>query len=90
VEIRSKDLNVECEKLVPATFKGHQIDRSLRLDMLVGGLVIVECKAVAACDLIFRSQVLTYLRLTGLKPGLTINFVQWLVKNGIHHVVNGL
>ena len=52
--------------------------------------VIVECKALAVYNLIFESQLLTYLRLSGLKLGLVINFGAVLVKNGIHRVVNRL
>jgi len=90
LEIRERGPNVEREKLVPVKYKGHTIGTPLRLDLLVGDLVIVECKAVMDHHPIFESQVLTYLRLTGLKLGLVINFGQRLVKHGIHRVVNGL
>ena len=50
----------------------------------------MDTKAVAKHDDIFEAQVLTYLRLSGLKLGLVINFGQKLVKDGIHRVVNGL
>ncbi|MBI3739167.1 MAG: GxxExxY protein [Chloroflexi bacterium] len=89
-EIRSREVEVEQEKLVPVTYKSHIISTPLRLDLFVGKLVIVECKAVAEYNPIFESQTLTYLRLTGLKLGLVINFGQRLVKHGIHRVVNGL
>ncbi len=62
----------------------------LRLDLLVGGKVIVECKATTDYNRIFEVQTLTYLRLTGLKLGLVINFGERLVKNGFHRVVNNL
>ena len=58
--------------------------------MIVADLVIVECKAVAVHNPIFEAQLLTYLRLTGLKVGLVINFGQRLLKDGIHRVVNQL
>ncbi len=90
IEIQSRGPKVEREKLVPVMYKGQVISAPLRLDLLVGGLVIVECKAVMTYNPIFESQVLTYLRLTGLKLGLVINFGQRLVKHGIHRVVNGL
>lgn len=89
-EICERGPVVESEKLVPIKYKGRMIGTPLRLDLLVGQLVIVECKAVIEYNPIFESQVLTYLRLTGLKLGLVINFGQRLVKNGIHRVVNGL
>jgi GxxExxY protein len=55
-----------------------------------GNLVIVECKATTAYNPIFASQLLTYLRLSGLKLGLLINFGEKLVKQGIHRVINGV
>ncbi len=90
LEIRWRGSAVEGEKLVPIKYKGQTIGTPLRLDLLVGQRVIVECKAVIEHNPIFESQVLTYLRLTGLKLGLVINFGQRLVKHGIHRVVNGL
>ena len=90
MEIESRNVKVEREKLLPVTYKGRIVSAPLRLDLLVGGLVVVECKAVITYNSIFESQVLTYLRLTGLKLGMVINFGQTLVKYGIHRVVNGL
>ena len=62
----------------------------MRLDLLVEGIVVVECKAATEYNWIFESQVLTYLRMTGLKLGMVINFGEKFVKDGIHRVVNGL
>lgn len=90
LETRQRGITVEREKLVPIRYKGQLISAPLRLDLLVGALVVVECKAVADYNPIFESQVLTYLRLSGLKLGLVVNFGQRLVKHGIHRVVNGL
>lgn len=89
-EIEARGASVEREKLVPVKYKGRELKAPLRLDLLAGKLVIVECKATMIYNPIFESQTLTYLRLTGLKLGLVINFGQRLVKHGIHRVVNGL
>lgn len=89
-EIKNRGQIVEREKIVPVVYKGFTLNAPLRIDLLVGGLLIVECKAVVTYNPIFESQVLTYLRLTGLKLGLVINFGQQLVRMGIHRVVNGL
>jgi GxxExxY protein len=62
----------------------------LRLDILVNDKVIVEVKAASQYNSIFESQALTYLRLTGLKLALVINFGERVVKSGIHRVVNSL
>lgn len=90
IEIRRRGYQVEKEKLVPIVYKGETISAPLKLDLLVDGLVIVECKVLTTYHAIFESQLLTYLRLTDLKLGLVINFGQRLVKHGIHRVVNGL
>jgi GxxExxY protein len=89
-ELRTRGRFVEYEKLVPIRYKGQTLKSPLRLDVLIDDLVIVECKAVSEYHPIFESQTLTYLRLTGLKLGLVVNFGQKLVKHGIHRVVNGL
>jgi len=90
MEIRLRGPSVEREKLVPVIYKGQVVGAPLRLDLLIGQKVIVECKAVMTYNTIFESQLLTYLRLTGLKLGLVINFGERLLKHGIHRVVNGL
>jgi GxxExxY protein len=89
-EVKHRGIEVETEKPVPVRYKGELIAAPLKLDLLAGGLVIVECKAVLTYNPIFESQTLTYLRLAGLKLGIVINFGQRLVKHGIHRVVNGL
>lgn len=89
-ELRETGLKVEQQKQVPITYKGKSLSTPLRLDLLVGDLVIVECKAVQDYNPIFSVQALTYLRLTGLKLALVINFNEKLVKQGVHRVVNNL
>jgi len=89
-ELTSRGLTVERQKVVPIVYKGHTLATPLRLDLLVNGQVIVECKATTQYNDIFEVQVLTYLRLTGLKLGLVINFGERWVKDGIHRVVNNL
>jgi GxxExxY protein len=89
-ELVHRGLKIEREKIVPIIYKGQTLASPLRLDLLVNDKVIIECKATTDYNPIFQTQVLTYLRLTGLKLGLVINFGEKLVKNGIHRVVNGL
>jgi GxxExxY protein len=89
-ELEQRGLNVERQKLVPIKYKGLTLGTPLRLDLLVGGKVIVECKATTDYNSIFEVQTLTYLRLTELKLGLVINFGERLVKDGFHRVVNNL
>lgn len=89
-ELASRGLAVERQKPVPIEYKGRMLGTPLRLDLLVDEKVIVECKATTDHNRIFEVQTLTYLRLTGLKLGLVINFGERLVKNGFHRVVNNL
>ncbi len=86
-ELNERGMSVERQKVVPICYKQVALATPLRLDMLVDELVIVECKAVTSYNTIFEAQALTYLRLTGLRLALVINFGERLVKNGIHRVV---
>lgn len=89
-ELRIRDMLVERQLPVPLRYKGRILRRPLRLDMKIGGKVLVDNKAVHEWHPVFEAQMLTYLRLTGLKLGLVINFGERFVKNGIYRVVNGL
>ena len=89
-ELSRRGLAVERQLHVPIQYKGKILATPLRLDLKVNGLVLVETKAVVEWNPIFEAQMLTYLRLTGLKLGLVINFGGRYVKDGIHRVVNGL
>lgn len=73
---------VEC----PVNYRGHPIG-AYRYDFLVEGSVLVEIKSVQGFDRIFLAQVLTYLRATGCRLGLIINFNVPVLKEGIKRVV---
>jgi GxxExxY protein len=89
-ELGQRTLTVQRQTFIPIPYKGRFLATPLRLDLCVNATVIVECKSTIQPHQIYQSQLLTYLRLTGLKLGLLINFGECLVKNGIHRVVNGL
>ena len=89
-ELTRRGLMVERQLQVPIRYKGKTLATPLRLDLKVNGIVLIDNKAVTEWNPIFEAQMLTYLRLTGLKLGLVINFGEKYVKNGIHRVVNGL
>ena len=89
-ELTLRGLQVDRQLAVPIIYKGKTQASPLRLDLRVNGLVIVDPKAVIEYNPIFDAQMLTYLRLTGLKLGLVINFGERLLKNGYHRIVNGL
>jgi GxxExxY protein len=89
-ELRLRGMKVERQLPVRLNYKGRILQRPLRLDLKVGDLVLVDNKAVSEWHSVFEAQMLTYLRLTGLKLGLVINFGERYVKDGIHRVVNRL
>lgn len=89
-ELHLRGLIVERQQSVSISYKGKTLATPLRLDLRINKLVLVDNKAVADFNPIFEAQMLTYLRLTGLKLGLVINFGERLVKNGINRVVNNL
>ncbi len=89
-ELQQHGLSVACQVQFAIPYKGFTLPSHLRIDLIAGGKVIVECKATTAYNTIFEAQVLTYLRLTSLKLGMVINFGERVVKDGIHRVVNGL
>ena len=78
----------EYEKPLPLEYKGVRLDCGYRIDLLVAGLVIVEIKSVEALAPIHEAQLLTYLKLTGVKIGLLINFNVVVLKSGIRRLVH--
>lgn len=87
-ELAQRKVGVQRQVSLPIRYKEKLLANPLRLDSIVADLVIVECKATTKYNTIFESQVLTYLRVSGLKLGLVINFGETLLKNGIHRVIN--
>ncbi len=68
---------------LPVLYDGVRLDAGLRIDLLVADDVIVELKAVERMTSLFEAQLLTYLRLTGKRLGLLINFNVEMLKDGI-------
>lgn len=89
-ELSQTGLDIQRQVNLPIPYKGRNLASPLRIDLIVGRKVIVECKATSKYNDLFEAQLLTYLRLTGLKLGLVVNFGERLLKDGIHRVVNGL
>ena len=75
---------------VPIRFEDMQFDEGFRADLVINGQVIVELKSVEKLQAVHGKQLLTYLKLMGLKLGLLINFNEALLKDGIRRVANGL
>ncbi len=89
-ELEKRGLLVQRQEPLPISYKGQKLISPLKIDLIVGAKVIVECKAVTSYNTIFEAQVLTYLRLIRMKLGMVVNFGERVVKDGIHRVVNGL
>jgi len=88
-ELRKRGLAVERQKAMSIVYDGIRFDEAFRSDLVVNGKVVVELKSVEALSTVHAKQLLTQLRLSGLKPRLLINFGEAHLKNGIKRVVNG-
>ena len=86
-ELTLRGIAFEQEKALPVEYKGVRLDCGYRLDFLVAGKVVVELKAVDELHPVHEAQLLTYLKLTGCKVGLLINFNVQVLKNGIKRMV---
>ncbi|MCX7023423.1 MAG: GxxExxY protein [Spirochaetes bacterium] len=89
-ELAQRGLGVERQVPIPVLWKGMLIDEGFRADLIVEKRVIVELKSVERIAALHKKQVLTYLRISGLKVGLLINFGSAYFKDGISRIVNGL
>jgi GxxExxY protein len=86
-EMTKAGLLVETEKLLPITYESVKIDAGYRLDMIVDGKIVIENKTVERILPIHEAQLLTYLKLTGCKVGLIINWNVPVLKDGIKRMV---
>jgi GxxExxY protein len=81
-ELEALGLTVERQKPVPIVYKDIHLEHGYRIDILVNQLVIVELKAVEAVTAVHEAQMLSYLKFSGCKVGLLINFNVALLKDG--------
>ena len=88
-ELKKRGLNAERQKAMPILYDNIRFDEAFRSDIVVNGKVIAELKSVEALLPVHAKQVLTQLRLIGLKLGLLINFGEAHLKNGIKRIING-
>jgi len=89
-EFALRGLAFERQVPLPVSYKGVQVDAGYRLDFVVGDLVIVELKAVEGILPVHEAQALTYLKLSGKRLALIINFNVPLLKDGIKRIVLNL
>jgi GxxExxY protein len=89
-ELGLRGLIVRRQVNLAICYKGKELEKRLRIDIVVNDLLIVEVKAVETFNEVYKAQLLTYLRLSGKRLGLVLNFGEMLIKQGVHRVVNGL
>lgn len=89
-ELVEAGLKIERQKALPLLYRDVKLDCGYRLDVLVEDSVVVEIKAVERLEAIHKAQLLSYLRLSGYKVGLLVNFNVKVLKNGIVRMVNDL
>ncbi|MCC5938158.1 MAG: GxxExxY protein [Lunatimonas sp.] len=89
-ELARLGLNIEKQKAIPVMWNDLKLDLGFRADLIVENKVIVELKSVEKLAPVHPKQLLTYLKITGLKLGLLINFNEKLIKDGITRIVNEL
>ena len=86
-ELEQLGIKVQRQVALPVVYKGIKIDQGYRLDLLVDGKVIVEIKSVEALTDVHEAQVLTYLKFSGCKLGLLINFNVKLLIHGLKRLI---
>lgn len=89
-ELEKRGLTVVRQKPISFEFRGVRFDEGFRADLMVNDLVLVELKSTEQSNPVHKKQLKTYLRLTGKRLGLLINFGSELFKDGVSRVVLGL
>ena len=87
--LERRGLAVQRQVSVPIEYQGETFSEGFRADLIVGELVIVELKSIERVTPAHKKQLLTYLRLTGLKLGYLLNFGEALMRDGITRTING-
>jgi GxxExxY protein len=88
-ELTQRGMSVRSELPLPVRYDGLEIDAGYRVDLLVDEQVVVELKAVDALLPIHRAQLLTYLKLSGKRLGLLLNFNVEHLRDGVKRLING-
>ena len=88
--VNTYNLRVARQRGIPVVWKEMKLELGFRSDLIVEEMVLVELKSVEVLAPVHYKQVLTHLKLTGLKLGLLINFNEELLKTGIKRIANNL
>ncbi len=86
-ELKKNGLEIEVEKPIPLIYKDITLDCGYRIDLWVGSKVIVELKVVDEFNEVHIAQILTYMKISGCKLGLLLNFNTRSLKNGIKRLI---
>ncbi len=86
-ELLKEHIKVEKQKTLPVVYDGIRLDAGYRIDMLVENKIILELKSVSVIAPVHRAQLMTYLKLSGLKLGLLLNFNVKDMKKGINRII---
>lgn len=89
-ELQKRGLSVVRQLALPVVYDGIVLDEGFRIDLIVEDMVIVELKSVEIVAPVHKKQLNTYLRLSGKKLGLLVNFGANLIKDGITRIANGM
>lgn len=89
-ELRRRGLKADTEVLMPVKYEGISVEAGYRADIVVEDLVILELKSVEVVVDVHKKQLLTYLKASGKRLGLLINFGAPYIRQGITRIVNGL
>lgn len=87
--LAKRGLNVQRQVAVPIEFEGERFEEGFRADLILDGKVLLELKSVEKVNNAHKKQLLTYLKLTGIKLGYLLNFGEELMKQGITRTING-
>ena len=88
LELEIRNINVSRQVEVPVAYKGQRLTNNLRLDLLVDDLIVVEVKSVEQILPVHEAQLLSYLKLTGKRLGLLINFNSALLSKSVRRIAN--
>jgi GxxExxY protein len=89
-ELQKLGLKIDRQKAIAVVWDDKKMELGFRADLIIENKVIIELKSIELLAPVHPKQLLTYLKITGLKLGLLINFNEALIKNGITRIVNNL
>ena len=86
-ELMKRGISVRTQVAVPIVYDGIRLESALRLDLLVGDCIILELKSVEQMSPLYEAQLLSYLRLSGIRLGFLINFNVARIKQGVQRII---